>query len=171
MSDDFKRSYGQIDDWTDSRELLARARQQANARNFDDVFIVDIDSHVSDDRNWPEIMDYIEDPVIRDAASALGITLPEISRVPPDVARVAPALSRALRHLDEGLVELGFPLVAVVRLSRIQRSDRSPGVEVGLRRQIAELLEQRLVRFDVRGPTLGPRPAVTGRPWRVHGNR
>ena len=72
MSDDFKRSYGQIDDWTDSRELLARARQQANARNFDDVFIVDIDSHVSDDRNWPEIMDYIEDPVIRDAASAFG---------------------------------------------------------------------------------------------------
>ncbi|MBO6784051.1 MAG: amidohydrolase family protein [Alphaproteobacteria bacterium] len=72
MVDDFKRTYGPIDDWTDSRELLARARQQADKRNFDDVFIVDIDSHVSDDRNWPEIMDYIEDPVIRDAASAFG---------------------------------------------------------------------------------------------------
>lgn len=72
MTDDFKRSYGPIDDWTDSRELLARARQQADKRNFDDVFIVDIDSHVSDDRNWPEVMDFVEDPVIRDAASAFG---------------------------------------------------------------------------------------------------
>lgn len=72
MSDDFKRTFAQIDDWTDSRELLARARQQADQRRFDDVFIVDIDSHVSDDRNWPEIMDYIEDPVIHDAASAFG---------------------------------------------------------------------------------------------------
>lgn len=72
MSENFKRTYGQIDDWTDSRELLARARQQADKRNFDDVFIVDIDSHVGDDKNWPEIMEYIEDPVIHDAASAFG---------------------------------------------------------------------------------------------------
>ncbi len=72
MSNDFKRTYGPIDDWTDSRELLARARQQANSRNFDDVFIVDIDSHVGDDKNWPEIMEYIEDPVIHDAAYAFG---------------------------------------------------------------------------------------------------
>jgi len=72
MSNDFKRTYGPIDDWTDSRELLARARQQADTRNFDDVFIVDIDSHVGDDKNWPEIMEYIEDPVIHDAAYAFG---------------------------------------------------------------------------------------------------
>ena len=72
MSNDFKRTYGPIDDWTDSRELLARARHQADTRNFDDVFIVDIDSHVGDDKNWPEIMEYIEDPVIHDAAYAFG---------------------------------------------------------------------------------------------------
>ncbi len=72
MSDNFKRTYGPIDDWTDSRELLARARQQADSRNLDDVFIVDIDSHVDDGKNWPEIMEYIEDPVIHDAAHAFG---------------------------------------------------------------------------------------------------
>ena len=34
-----------IDDKTDSRIILAKAKQQASKRNFDDVFIVDIDSH------------------------------------------------------------------------------------------------------------------------------
>ena len=72
MSDDFKRTYSQIDDWTDSREILARARQQADQRSFDDVFIVDIDSHISDGGAWPEIMDFVEDPVIREAAFAFG---------------------------------------------------------------------------------------------------
>jgi predicted TIM-barrel fold metal-dependent hydrolase len=66
------RDLSQIDDRTDSREILAHARQQAERRGFDDVFIVDIDSHISDDRNWPEVMDYIDDPVIREAASAFG---------------------------------------------------------------------------------------------------
>jgi predicted TIM-barrel fold metal-dependent hydrolase len=72
MDDHFERTYPEIDDWTDSRELLARARQQADRRRFDDVFIVDIDSHVSDDKSWPEVMDYIEDPVVHEAASAFG---------------------------------------------------------------------------------------------------
>lgn len=72
MDDGFKRTYPEVDDWTDSRELLANARKQAEERQLDDVFIVDIDSHISDGGNWPEIMDYIEDPVIREAASAFG---------------------------------------------------------------------------------------------------
>ena len=70
--DGFERTYPEIDDWTDSRELLANARKQAEERQLDDVFIVDIDSHISDGGNWPEIMDYVEDPVIREAASAFG---------------------------------------------------------------------------------------------------
>src|SRR3546814_10330290 len=61
----FERTFPPIDDWTDSREQLARARQQADKRNFDDVFIVDIDSHIGEDKSWPEVLTYIEDPVIR----------------------------------------------------------------------------------------------------------
>jgi predicted TIM-barrel fold metal-dependent hydrolase len=72
MDEDFKRTYPEIDDGTDSRELLAHARQQTDDRRLDDVFIVDIDSHVSDDKSWPEVMDYIEDPVVHEAASAFG---------------------------------------------------------------------------------------------------
>ena len=71
-TNDFKRTFNQIDDWTDSREILARARRQADERNFDDVFIVDIDSHISDGGAWPEVTQYIDDPVIREAANAFG---------------------------------------------------------------------------------------------------
>ena len=70
--DDFKRTYAQVEAKTDSRELLAHARRQAEQRNFDDVFIVDIDSHVGDVRAWPEITEYIEDPVVREAADTFA---------------------------------------------------------------------------------------------------
>ena len=61
-----------IDDKTDSRIILAKAKQQASKRNFDDVFIVDIDSHISDHGAWPQITEYIKDPVIREAANSFG---------------------------------------------------------------------------------------------------
>ena len=67
-----KKSLDIIDARTDSREILSHARQQADARDFDDVFIVDIDSHIDDISAWPEIMDFIEDPVIREAAGSFS---------------------------------------------------------------------------------------------------
>ena len=57
---------------TDSRDILAHARRQADSRKFDDVFIVDADAHVDDGGNWAEITQYIEDPVIREAANSFG---------------------------------------------------------------------------------------------------
>ena len=66
------RDLSEINSRTDSRDILAHARQQADQRGFDDVFIVDIDSHVDDVGNWPEIMDYIDDPVVREAASSFS---------------------------------------------------------------------------------------------------
>ena len=66
------RDLSEINSRTDSRDILAHARQQADQRGFDDVFIVDIDSHVDDGGNWPEIMDYIDDPVVREAASSFS---------------------------------------------------------------------------------------------------
>ena len=58
----------QIDTHTDTRDILARARQQAIERNFDDVFIVDVDSHHTETESWHEIIKYISDPVIRSQA-------------------------------------------------------------------------------------------------------
>ena len=53
---------------TDSRDVLARARKQADERNFDDVFIVDIDSHHTETESWRDIIGYIDDPVVRENA-------------------------------------------------------------------------------------------------------
>ena len=58
----------EITTYTDSRDVLAKARKQADERNFDDVFIADIDSHHTETESWREIITHIDDPVIRENA-------------------------------------------------------------------------------------------------------
>jgi len=58
-----------INDRTDSREILARARAQATKLGLDDYFIVDVDSHIGDGAAWPEILKYIENDALRDNAT------------------------------------------------------------------------------------------------------
>ena len=50
---------------TDTRDILDHARQQAEKRNFDDVFIVDFDSHHNETESWADLASFIEDDVIR----------------------------------------------------------------------------------------------------------
>jgi len=57
-----------IDVHTDTREILANARQQALERNYQDYVIFDIDSHHVETVHWHEVCEYIEDPVIRSQA-------------------------------------------------------------------------------------------------------
>ncbi len=54
-----------IDVYTDTRDILAHAKRQADANKFEDYLIVDIDSHHTETTSWHEIIEYIEDPVIR----------------------------------------------------------------------------------------------------------
>ena len=49
-------------------EHLANARKQADARKLDEVLIVDVDCHHYETDNFAEILEYIEDPVIRQTA-------------------------------------------------------------------------------------------------------
>ena len=49
-------------------EHLANARRQADVRNLDDVLIVDVDCHHYETDNFAEILEYIEDPVIKQVA-------------------------------------------------------------------------------------------------------
>ncbi|MDP6088068.1 MAG: amidohydrolase family protein [Nitrospinota bacterium] len=57
-----------IDVHTDTREILANARQQAEERNYQDYVIFDIDAHHVETVHWREVCEYIEDPVIRSQA-------------------------------------------------------------------------------------------------------
>ena len=56
----------EIDIKTDTREILARASRYAEEHNFKDWLIVDVDAHHSEMASWKEVVNYIEDPVIRD---------------------------------------------------------------------------------------------------------
>ena len=54
-----------IDVYTDTRDILAHAKRQADANQYEDYLIVDVDSHHTETNSWHEIIEYIEDPVIR----------------------------------------------------------------------------------------------------------
>ena len=45
--------------------LLAHARKQAVQRNLDDMLIVDVDAHHYENENFPEILPYMENEVLR----------------------------------------------------------------------------------------------------------
>ena len=57
-----------IDTSTDSREILKHARLAARRRNLQDWFVVDVDAHHVETVSWNEIVQYIDDPVVRDQA-------------------------------------------------------------------------------------------------------
>jgi uncharacterized protein len=54
----------------DSTKHLENAARQARERNFQDLLIVDADAHHYESESWPEIVKYIEDPVLRHRAQA-----------------------------------------------------------------------------------------------------
>ena len=61
-----------ITDVTDSYEILARATRQAAERGLDKYFIVDADSHIGDGLAWAEVLKYVENETVRDAAMFFG---------------------------------------------------------------------------------------------------
>ncbi|MSO76760.1 MAG: amidohydrolase [Alphaproteobacteria bacterium] len=58
----------EIDVYTDTRDILAHARKQALRRGYNDTLLVDIDAHHVETVSWAEVIEYIEDPVIRHQA-------------------------------------------------------------------------------------------------------
>src|SRR5262245_51604040 len=58
----------------DTRIALANAAEQAAARRYEDFLIVDVDSHHYETESFPEIAEYIEDPVLRHEAKFQGLS-------------------------------------------------------------------------------------------------
>ena len=58
----------EIDVYTDTRDILAQSRRQAERKGYVDWTIVDIDAHHVESVSWSEIVEYITDPVVRDQA-------------------------------------------------------------------------------------------------------
>ncbi|MHA6801052.1 amidohydrolase family protein [Bounagaea algeriensis] len=66
---------------TDSREILANARRDTERYGLDDYFIVDVDSHHVELDSWPEIIDRIEDPVLRENGKQMMQNWPNAQNV------------------------------------------------------------------------------------------
>ena len=60
----------QIDVYTDTRDILAHARRQADNAGLADWLVVDIDAHHVESVSWKELAEHIDDPVVRDQALA-----------------------------------------------------------------------------------------------------
>lgn len=63
-----RRATQEITVFTDSREILANARQDIEKLGLDNYFIVDVDSHHDEAVSWSEVLENIADPVLRDTA-------------------------------------------------------------------------------------------------------
>ncbi len=62
------RPVDEIGIYSDTRDILAHARHEAVRHGINDWFIVDIDAHHMESISWAEVVQFIEDPVIRDQA-------------------------------------------------------------------------------------------------------
>lgn len=66
---------------TDSREILANARRDTERHGLDEYFIVDVDSHHVELDSWPEILEYLDSPVLKDTAHQMMRNWPQASHL------------------------------------------------------------------------------------------
>ena len=71
----------QITTRTDSREILANARRDIARYHLDDYFIVDVDAHHVEFDSWHEILDHLENPVLRHNAKVMTEDWPNARRL------------------------------------------------------------------------------------------
>jgi len=82
----------------DSSRHLAHATEQARERNYADFLIVDADAHHYENESWPDIVKYIEDPILRHRAE-LG--RPPLDRSNVDQNRAGRIYASSRRRYEE----------------------------------------------------------------------
>ncbi len=138
------RETQQITVSTDSREILANARNEAEFFGLDDYFIVDVDSHHVELDSWSEIIDYIEDPVLRDVGrrhmqdwpmgeSALsgftpGLTFQDVGGRIPHQAQLGEEVTETDVHRDVTLIRRAMDSMSI----DVQVVFPQPMLEIGL---------------------------------------
>jgi hypothetical protein len=130
---------------TDTREILANARRDTETYGLDDYFIVDVDSHHVELDSWPDIIERIADPVLRDTGrqmirnwpdagrSALstfapGLTLQDVGGRILHQAALAEPVDEADVHRDVTLVRRAMDAMSI----NIQVVFPQPMLEIGL---------------------------------------
>ena len=93
----------------DSSRHLAHARRQADERGYNRFLIVDSDAHHYEFESWPDIVKYIEDPVLRyraehggPAGARGGSPTALLGAQPYDQSNSGRVQRYPLRHLEKG---------------------------------------------------------------------
>lgn len=141
-----RRPVQQITVETDTREILANARRDIATFNLDDYYIVDVDSHHVELDSWGEILDCIENPVLRRAGKEMtknwpyaknlalsnhppGLTFQDVAGRIPHQARLGEAVDPVDgKHRDLTLIRRALDCLGI----DVQIVFPQPILEIGL---------------------------------------
>jgi uncharacterized protein len=135
----------QITTRTDSREILANARRDIARYRLDDYFIVDVDAHHVEFDSWHEILDHLENPVLRHNAKVMtedwpnarklafsnhiaGLTFQDVFGRIPHQAALAEPVETSDEHRDLTLIRRAMDSMGI----RMQVVFPQPMLEMGL---------------------------------------
>ncbi|HEX4076974.1 MAG TPA: amidohydrolase family protein [Candidatus Acidoferrales bacterium] len=135
----------QITTRTDSREILANARRDIARYHLDDYLIVDVDAHHVEFDSWGEILDRLENPVLRYNAKTMtqdwpnarqvafsnhsvGMTFQDVFGRIPHQAELAEYVEKTDEHRDLTLVRRAMDSMGI----RMQVVFPQPMLEMGL---------------------------------------
>ncbi len=138
-------SVQQITTRTDSREILANARRDIERYHLDDYFIVDLDAHHVEFDSWGEILDRLENPVLRYNAKTMtqdwpnarnvafsnhsvGMTFQDVFGRIPHQAELAEYVEKTDEHRDLTLVRRAMDSMGI----NMQIVFPQPMLEMGL---------------------------------------
>jgi uncharacterized protein len=135
----------QITTRTDSREILANAHRDIARLHLDDYFIVDVDAHHVEFDSWSEILDHLENPVLRHNAKSMtqnwpnakqlafsnhpvGLTFQDVFGRIPHQAELGEHVEKTDEHRDLTLVRRAMDSMGI----RMQVVFPQPMLEMGL---------------------------------------
>jgi hypothetical protein len=145
---------------TDTREILANARRDTRRYGLGDYFIVDVDSHHVELASWPDIIDRIENPVLRDTGRQMiknwpgadraalgtyapGMTLQDVGGRILHQAALAEHVDESDLHRDVTLVRRAMDSMSI----DVQVVFPQPMLEIGLHPS-AEVATQLLMAYN-----------------------
>jgi len=140
-----KHPVQQITTRTDSREILANARRDIDRYKLHDYFIVDVDAHHVEFDSWTDILDNLENPVLRHNAKAMvqdwprakqlvfsnhnvGLTFQDVFGRIPHQADLAEHVEPSNEHRDLTLIRRAMDSMGI----RVQVVFPQPMLELGL---------------------------------------
>ncbi len=135
----------QITTRTDSREILANARRDIERYHLDDYFIVDVDAHHVEFDSWADILDTLENPVLRYNAKEMtkhwpnaknlafsnhpvGLTFQDVFGRIPHQAELGEYVEKTDEHRDLTLVRRAMDSMGI----KMQVVFPQPMLEMGL---------------------------------------